>query len=56
MEPDNSATTGIKPAFIAQIMGNVTIGGIRRAYHQVFVLVQEDGNYKIKSESYRFIE
>lgn len=56
MEPDNSAVSGIKPTFVAQVMGNVIIGGIRRAYQQVLILAHEDGNYKIKSESYRYIE
>lgn len=56
MEPDNSAISGIKPTFVAQVMGNVVIGGIRRAYQQVLILAHEEGNYKIKSESYRYIE
>ncbi|KAI1731743.1 nuclear transport factor 2 (NTF2) domain-containing protein [Ditylenchus destructor] len=43
-------------SIVAQILGNVSLGGISRAYSQVLILVYEDGNYKIKSDCYRFIE
>lgn len=43
-------------SIIAQVMGNVSIGGEWHAYNQVLILIYEDGNYRAQSDNYRLIE
>uniref|UniRef100_A0A914ZSK1 NTF2-related export protein n=2 Tax=Parascaris TaxID=6254 RepID=A0A914ZSK1_PARUN len=46
---------GCQPLIVLSV-GTVVIGGMTHAFSQTFVLVTDDGKYKILSDRFRFID
>ncbi|KAH7726958.1 NTF2-related export protein [Aphelenchoides avenae] len=48
--------SGDEKAIVSQVVGTVAVGGVTHAYTQTLILLNEDGNYRVKSDRIRFID